>query len=355
MASFAKSPVVLMLICFYFYFLPALVAQSPMSLEDNILPIFSSSTQYFGQSDPEIPRNKVNKTNFGLHEEYTWDSLLDALEPDEKLFFLQRHGEGWHNVARRLINASYSDWQCHWSIEDGKGDIEWFDAELTPRGHDQIAALSTKIRTNDGFPMPDKFYVSPLRRTLQTWQGTWSKMTDDTAVIKENAREKFGIDTESKRHSKSFIKKHFPDFEFESDFSDDDTSWENDKREKAQHCRFRAASLLEDIFEEAKDDEQVISIVLHSGIIYCLLNVVQHRTFVVPTGGMIPVVIKMEDTYKKYPLNDAFSDFDSWCPANLLTKVGASKEEVLNDAYIDYFDSEEDHAEKKKLFEAFIS
>ncbi|KAI3406724.1 hypothetical protein KGF56_000570 [Candida oxycetoniae] len=291
-------------------------AQSILSLENNYLPVFSSSKTYFGQSDPKIPTKDVNLTRFGLLPEYTWDQVVQSLAPDEKLFFLQRHGQGWHNIARSYLKIPYSEWQCYWSIRDGKDGIEWYDADLTPKGKEQIAHLVDQIKNTEDFPLPEKFYVSPLRRTLKTWQLTWLNFPHKTALIKEYAREIYGIDTESERHNRTYIEENFPNFDFEPGFSEEDVNWSPSKREEGQHSEFRAATLLRDIFNDAQD-EKVISIVLHSGIIYSILDVVQHRIFSIPTGGIIPVIVKMEQQNKTYPLNDAFSGFDEWCPPSL--------------------------------------
>lgn len=59
---------------------------------------------------------------------------------------MQRHGEGWHNVAQQDLHIGPIEWQCYWSIRDGKDGIEWYDAELTPKGHQQINSLVSKIK-----------------------------------------------------------------------------------------------------------------------------------------------------------------------------------------------------------------
>lgn len=309
---------------FFFCFIQTIVdAQTIFFLKPaHILPAFDSSRQYFAQSKRDIPIGEVDESNFGLLPNYTWNHVVDSLASNEKLFFLQRHGEGWHNVARRYLNISYHDWQCHWSLVDGKDGIEWYDAELTPRGKKQVASLAHKIKHTDEFPFPLRFYVSPLRRTLQTWLGTWQNLTSKIPTIKENAREKYGIDSESKRHEKEYIVAKFPnEFTFEPYFSEFDDKWSLEEREKLQHCRYRAATLLRDIFKEVTDNEKVISVVSHSGIIYCILDVVQHRYYGLYTAGLIPVIVKMERETKLYPLDDAFSNFTDWCPSHFTSET----------------------------------
>lgn len=50
--------------------------------------------------------------------------------------------------------------------------------------------------------------------------------------------------------------------------------------------------LLDDIFTH--DDSTFISFTTHSGSIASLLRVIGHREFRVPTGAVIPVVIRAE-------------------------------------------------------------
>ena len=54
----------------------------------------------------------------------------------------------------------------------------------------------------------------------------------------------------------------------------------------------RMKKLLDDIF--AHDDSTYISFTTHSGSIASLLRVVGHREFRLPTGAVIPVLIKAE-------------------------------------------------------------
>lgn len=279
----------------------------------NYLPVFNTSLKFFAQSNPTIPPSDVNYThNFGLLKEYTWNQVVESLAPDEKLFFLQRHGQGYHNVAPR--NFTHDDWRCYWSLQPGNNDVIWQDAELTPHGIRQIKELSRQINQTIGFPQPQRFYVSPLRRTLQTWLYTWEHLPHHQPTIKELAREIYGIDSESQRHNMSYISENYPYFKFESGFSEQDVTWKSDTREKSQHVDYRAAKLLTEIFNESSDDEKVISIVLHSGIIYSILNVVGHRRFPMYTGQAIPVIIRKLNTHTFYPLDDAWLDFESWCP-----------------------------------------
>ncbi|KAI5953637.1 hypothetical protein KGF54_003009 [Candida jiufengensis] len=300
---------------FLFFFI-IIDAQFILRSESNYLPIFNSSKDYFEQSDKNIPTHKVNETNFGLKLNYTWEEVLEDVQsnPNQKLFFLQRHAEGYHLTARSHFNFSAVDWRCYWSLQKGKDGIVWYDAELTEKGYQQTHSLVKKIESVSDFPIPQKYFVSPLRRTLQTWRETWTNLTEETAVIKEFAREIYGIDSESERHNRSYIEDNFPNFEFEEGFHFSDVLWNSNYREKTQHCQYRAATLLKEIFDETSEEDKVISIVSHSGILYCILDVVHHRYYGLYPGGLIPVIIEIDDENKVYPLDDAYSNFTSWCP-----------------------------------------
>ena len=62
------------------------------------------------------------------------------------------------------------DEQCHYSLQNGDDSLTWLDAHLTPTGENQAqtarAAWETQLTSH--IPTPQSFYVSPLRRCLQT-------------------------------------------------------------------------------------------------------------------------------------------------------------------------------------------
>ncbi|EMG49215.1 PGA12 Phosphomutase-like protein 3 [Candida maltosa Xu316] len=282
------------------------------------LPKFTSSDKYFGQSDPDIKVDKVNVTdNFGLESKFTWKDVIDSLSDKEKLFFIQRHGEGWHNVAPS--NFSSDDWNCYWMEQPGRDGVIWEDAELTPNGIQQIENLAKQVNDTENLPWPEKFYVSPLRRTLQTWELTWKvlneeKNVDQAPLVKEFARETYGIDSESKRHNKTYITENYPFATFEANFTELDELWKPDARERSQHRKYRAAQLLSDIFDDA-GDAKVISIVTHSGLIGSLLDVVGHRSYPMATGSLIPVIIhRKPKKTKTYTMDKPDKTYSDVCP-----------------------------------------
>jgi broad specificity phosphatase PhoE len=234
-----------------------------------------------------------------------------------KLFFLQRHGEGYHNVATDFYTPT--EWNCYWQLQQGNSTVLWLDAELTSNGIAQInqirQAWFDRINMN-GLPIPESFYVSPLRRTLHTWDLNWKPLLgpenydpEKWPIAKEFARETYGVGTESKRHNKDYIMRNYPFVKFEGAFSRFDELWRPDVHESSHHRKYRSKALLDDIF--ANDDNLIMSLVTHSGLIKSILKVVHHRKFLLKTGQMIPVVIKR--TFKRHPTKWEYPDkVTSW-------------------------------------------
>lgn len=276
----------------------------------------------FQQTDDDTDALKfdINDDNFGLKKGVSWDDVLDKLKDlndnDDgevyKLFFLARHGEGYHNIAPD--GYSKENWTCYWSIQDGNGTMEWYDAMLTDNGIDQINQLSKswkkQLYTNNA-PLPQSYYVSPMRRCLQTYNYTWSSILNDTKVplIKEFARETYGIDSQSRRHNKTYIEEFAAFAKFEDGFTELDELWEADKNESSEHRQYRATVLFNDIF--SKDSSDIISITSHSGTVSSMLKVLNHRKFSLKTGQMIPVLVKGSDFGKYTPPKLSDSDWDT--------------------------------------------
>ena len=64
------------------------------------------------------------------------------------------------------------------------------DAQLTPLGHSQAAtarrAWQTEIR--NGIMIPQIFYVSPMRRALETWTDTFGITGNDAILSNEHRK-----------------------------------------------------------------------------------------------------------------------------------------------------------------------
>ncbi|KAF7588729.1 hypothetical protein BBP40_005290 [Aspergillus hancockii] len=283
---------------------------------------FSTVTGYFLQDDPSTDPKKFDyvASNFGIiPRSYDSDSEFDpdgrktqwerfehhlhklnsdsSSETTYRLLFLGRHGEGIHNVAERRYGTEL--WDCHWSLLDGDETGNWVDARLTEVGINQAktANKAWKKQLEDKIPHPQAYYVSPLNRCLATasltFEGLGLPHTDPfRPLIKELVRETLGLHTCDMRSSKTAIEKEYPLFRFEDGFAEEDPLYLSDLRESDTARDKRLRELLVDVFEH--DDSTVISFTAHSGAITSILEVVGHRRFMLVTGGVIPVLVRVE-------------------------------------------------------------
>lgn len=140
---------------------------------------------------------------------------------------------------------------------------------------------------------PQKWVVSPLMRCLRTCDLTWSELGEEGFVpeVKENAREVMGEHTCDRRSSRTVIHNAYPEWTIEDGFPEADEFWQADHRETHTEHDKRTQQLLDDIFNE-EPKARVVSLTIHSGAIASFLRVTGHRTFAVPTGGLIPVLVR---------------------------------------------------------------
>jgi len=82
----------------------------------------------------------------------------------------------------------------------------------------------------------------------------------------------------------------FPLFELELGFSEEDLLWEAEVRESRAHVEERAKEVLDMIFND--DKEIVVSVTAHGGIINAFLAVLGRPSYGLPTGGVLPVVVR---------------------------------------------------------------
>lgn len=69
------------------------------------------------------------------------------------------------------------------------------------------------------------------------------------------------------------------------------------------------ATLLDDLFMH-DEESTYISVTSHSGSIQALLHAIGHRPFILPTGGVIPVLVKVVKV--KGPRPDNGSKMEEW-------------------------------------------
>ncbi|KAK2741741.1 hypothetical protein FQN55_008241 [Onygenales sp. PD_40] len=283
---------------------------------------YSTVPGYFLQDDPATDPAEFDYTSaFGLINQ-TYDTDCD-FDPDNKktqwqrfdhklqslnrhaphtkykLLYMGRHGEGYHNVAEQFYGTEL--WDCHWSLLDGNGTSNWADAHLTDKGigQAQVARDTWIAQMKNHIPLPESYYVSPLDRCLQTANATFSELELPRnqafkPVVKELLRETLGIHTCDRRSSKSYIHTTYPSYRFEPHFAEEDPLWDAELRESNSARNARLKQLLDDIFRHDWNKNTYISLTAHSGAITSILEVVGHREFGLSTGGVIPVLVRVE-------------------------------------------------------------
>ncbi|KAL2832161.1 histidine phosphatase superfamily [Aspergillus cavernicola] len=255
-----------------------------------------------------------------------------------KLFFMGRHGEGYHNAAEDYFGTPA--WNCYYALLPGNTTHTWFDADLTPSGLEQAQiahAYWLHQHTLHRIHFPDLYYTSPMTRALKTANITFTGLPLQQAhaapfipEVKEGFREGMSMHTCNHRRSKGYIEGLFPGWKFEAGFSEEDELWTGTTGETSEAQDLRSREALDDIFlrgtskrsnivplplkgvchgghgpgHSGQEDEEeegkgkkdlVVSITAHSGEISSILRVIGHQPFRLSTGAVIPVLIRAEE------------------------------------------------------------
>lgn len=287
---------------------------------------YTTANGYFLQDDPSTdpPTFDYTATHFGLIDRsYDSDSAYDPdnertqwqrfayhisilnqesdISVQYKLLYMGRHGEGDHNVAEDFYGTAA--WDDYWSKLEGNDTVTWADAHLTEKGIQQARianAFWAEEIEKEMIPMPEKYYTSPLHRCLATANVTFSGLKLPATrpfipEVKELMREVIGVHTCDRRSSKTYIHSEFPAYIIESGFTKNDELWSPGVRETDPSMDSRLKTLLDDVFSH--DESTCISFTSHSGAISGLLRVLGHRPFRLSTGGVIPVLVKVETEF----------------------------------------------------------
>ncbi|ETI24877.1 hypothetical protein G647_04247 [Cladophialophora carrionii CBS 160.54] len=274
------------------------------------------------------------------------------------VFFLGRHGNGYHNIAERYYGSTA--WDCHFSALDGDPDgvMIWSDAALSREGKRQARQVNTfwKNQTSgqgNGAKMrlPDLYLVSPLDRTLETAQLSFDGVGSTAAqqgeasfrpVVMEKAREGAGIHTCDRRGSVSSIRARYPSYNVDADahLTERDEFWTPDRREPNSALDKRLRGFFDDLMSNAEilgPEKESVSVTSHSGAIAAMLRVLGHREFGLGTGAVIPVLVKV----RRISLDDDDNDDEDLGRRNGGSGEGAHHKEPTLDLP-DLADSQED-------------
>ena len=111
-------------------------------------------------------------------------ALTLAQHGDVRVFYLARHGQGFHNVVRDSVGAEA--WEGKISRQTEHNGVTFApDPPLSTKGEgdaDRIAA-AWKSETASGLAIPESFYASPMQRACQTLQRTWRELVPDVSPL----------------------------------------------------------------------------------------------------------------------------------------------------------------------------
>lgn len=270
-----------------------------------------------------------------------------------KVLFLARHAQGYDNLAAEIYGPR--GWKECWSKQTGDGNIVWGpDAGLTPLGVEQAKRIRIAWRNQmekHEIPSPQVFYVSPLTRALDTLHYTWRnakepvectpppdaavKLTrsnsndsacseasnsSSTTLVSDSRRRPIVCEDlrppsrnylSDRRATKEVISGRYANLAFDQDFADEDVLWGKEdaggaaagaaaaaRRETELELKVRTRRFLDAIFQDDWDEPDpanramFVSVTTHQSVIRAILGLTGHRPFQIPTGGMIPVLIK---------------------------------------------------------------
>ncbi|KAJ7107747.1 histidine phosphatase superfamily [Mycena epipterygia] len=265
--------------------------------------VYESVPGFFLQDDPQADPAAIGPVpaRFGLLDssDARWSNVIVKLRElnshnanvSYKLIFFGRHGQGYHNVAEEKYGTKA--WDDYWSKLYGDEELTWGpDPDLTALGKDQALGVN-KVWQEElaaNIPLPEKLYCSPMKRAIETNEITFRNISSGRPLIVENCREYYGEHTCDKRNTRTYIQETYPQFDIESGFAEDDELWEADSREIPAHATARAQTVIDRIFQD--DSVTFVSITAHGGIINAFLSALGHAKYTLPTGGVLPVVVK---------------------------------------------------------------
>lgn len=273
---------------------------------------------FFAQLDPSTDDLEFRYTEANLGRLKLWKDIESELQQlndnsddnvSYKLILCARHGQGFHNVV--VEKYSLEEWHAKWGALGTDGELDYGpDAMLTDlginQGKENRQVWAREIEEH-GAPIPLKFYVSPLQRSLWTCVYTWEGLRPNhiKPVVTESLRETIGRDMCNQRLLKSVILERFGkhDFVFEPGFEEEDM-FHGKFQETAMDHAVRTNKFCQALFEEDWDEElgkvnknearkhSFVATTSHAGTIRSFILVFGHRRFTVSTGGMVPIVVK---------------------------------------------------------------
>ncbi|KAJ9159253.1 hypothetical protein P3X46_024770 [Hevea brasiliensis] len=200
-----------------------------------------------------------------------------------KTLHLVRHAQGLHNVEGE---KNFKAYLSH----------EYFDAQLTQLGWQQVDNLRKHVRTCGLFKRTELVIASPMLRTLQTAAGVFggdgytdradalplmvanagnsgraaiSSLNSPPFIAVELCREHFGVRPCDRRGNMSDYQFLFPAIDFSLVETDEDVLWKANVREPTEDLIARGLKFMNWLWTRK---EKEIAIVTHSGFLFHTLN-----------------------------------------------------------------------------------
>ncbi|KAI5457818.1 histidine phosphatase superfamily [Mariannaea sp. PMI_226] len=249
--------------------------------------------------EPNYPEHKVTtQPHLGLiqGQKYPSDDLTTAGQRDwvrfaayvkwlnenapgnvtYKVLYLTRHGFGYHNKKHAEVGTE--EWDTRVSFLNGDDKETWFDAHLTDVGIQQALDLHTfwlDLVGNEGAPLPQTIYCSPLTRCLQTTDYVFKPLMKAHQQafkprVKELLRERMTLHTCDFRSPASSIRENWPEYTLEPGFVEVDTFGRDGHLETDEEHVARKQKALAQIWEDG-DCGEFVSLTVHSFAISAIL------------------------------------------------------------------------------------
>ncbi|RLN75490.1 hypothetical protein BBJ28_00000564 [Nothophytophthora sp. Chile5] len=245
-----------------------------------------------GISDEPVDEMGAPPMRMGLVDGKAWPDVYAFMRSFEqqhtghriKLVILLRHGEATHNATKARVGDKV--WEEQYEFKP-----EFIDAPLTDHGKqqaDEAAVMLEKQIAKCGLQL-ERVFVSPLDRTLQTYDRVFARLKDIPVSVVELARETLGVVQCDRRKLMAPKQAAFPDLDFDHVASEHDTWWQPDHRETNEEIAERAAEFLQHVYYECP--ENCVLVVSHSGFSRGCFAALGHRYYRPRNAEFIPLLI----------------------------------------------------------------
>lgn len=250
---------------------------------------------FFVQGDVSVPSPPPYPPRLGLVAERSWDDVNELVRrsqevdggPKVKLVLLLRHGEALHNADKAQVGAAA--WDEHLQFQD-----KYTDAPLTARGVEQARDAAKVLEeqvAREGLHI-ERVIVSPLDRTLQTYELAFANLPHYPASVIEAARETLGVCPCDRRNPMVPKKKAYPGLDFSAVADENDELWSAEHRESDAEIEARALEFLGEIYERHAENHFVV--VSHSGFSRACYRALGLRHYRPQNAEFMPLLLTSE-------------------------------------------------------------